>query len=55
MFRILALGLGLLVLPVTAVGQGHVDVKDWLGRPGVRLVAVEFYASTPMPGCGSSR
>jgi len=44
-FRLLVLlcGLVLCVRPVFA-GDG-LDVKDWLTRPGVKLLAVEFYAS----------
>ena len=40
---LLMLMLILLARPVAA-GQG-LDVKDWLMRPGVKLLAVEFYAS----------
>ena len=38
----------LLCLSQSAFAQG-VDVRDWLGRPGVRLVAVEFYATWCKP------
>ena len=36
--------LSLLVARPVVAGEG-LDVKDWLARPGVKLLAVEFYAS----------
>lgn len=35
--------------PSTALAQGGLDLKDWLTRPGVKLVAVEFYATWCKP------
>jgi len=34
---------------IPARAQGGLDVKDWLSRPGVKLVAVEFYATWCKP------
>ncbi|MEQ8278998.1 MAG: thioredoxin domain-containing protein [Deltaproteobacteria bacterium] len=42
MFRRIALLAPLIATPAYA---GGVDVEGWLARPGVRMVAVEFYAS----------
>ena len=36
--------LSLLIARPAFAGDG-LDVKDWLSRPGVKLLAVEFYAS----------
>ncbi len=33
----------------TVFGQNSLNVADWLGRPNVRLVAVEFYANWCTP------
>ena len=35
----------LMLIPRPVVAGDGVDVKDWLSRPGVKLLAVEFYAS----------
>ncbi|MFH1531722.1 MAG: PEGA domain-containing protein [Pseudomonadota bacterium] len=35
----------LALIPRPSLGGEGVDVKDWLSRPGVKLLAVEFYAS----------
>lgn len=35
--------------PAPAAGYGSVDIQDWLGRPGVKLLAIEFYATWCKP------
>jgi hypothetical protein len=44
----IALALCLVTIP-TVHAADHVDIKDWLARSGVRLVAVEFYATWCKP------
>jgi len=42
--------LGMILLWTSPVfGQNSLQVADWLGRPNVRLVAVEFYANWCQP------
>ena len=39
----------LLLPPASARAADSLQVADWLGRPGVRMVAVEFYSTTCLP------
>ena len=39
----------LVLIPRPVVAGDGVDVKDWLSRPGAKLLAVEFYASWCAP------
>jgi thiol-disulfide isomerase/thioredoxin len=45
----LAVFVGALFVPRNAGAGERLDVQDWLARPGVRLVAVEFYATWCKP------
>ncbi|MBI2376741.1 MAG: PEGA domain-containing protein [Deltaproteobacteria bacterium] len=46
--RALALSL-VLFAPVSALASGGLDVEGWLARPGVKLLAVELYATWCKP------
>ena len=41
--------IGLALSPSAATAEGRLDIRSWIDRPGVKVVAVEFYATWCKP------